>query len=198
MTHATNQHASFHSPSCDKDKGLRRVSFAPNVRVSEIPCIDEMEYTEIGAVWYDIFDFAAMRADVKATVAIVENKLPLDLDARCTRGLEHRLCGNVKKEMRQSRSEALDAVLEVQAAQYRCGRRNSDLISEIYSNYSAPCQALAYHFGQMDEEDARSISGATMSSRRSKHHFGFKQSPIVRRMLARLPKRGKPHIAPVA
>ncbi|CAJ1957236.1 unnamed protein product [Cylindrotheca closterium] len=136
------------------------IRFSDNVDTQEIPCISDMETSEVADVWYTHHDFATMKAECRQLAkSFVSGRIQLSADI-CLRGLEEKLHRNQKKI---NRSEAIGAVLDEQDAQFGHGEQNHEVIAHVYHEFAAHCLDEAVDLALRDQETAFKIHGITSS-----------------------------------
>ncbi|KAL3940611.1 MAG: hypothetical protein SGBAC_004895 [Bacillariaceae sp.] len=153
----------FHSHDEEETVGIRKTSirFSHHVSTHEIPCISDMEITEVADVWYSQHYFVSMKEECSQLAKSV-NSSRIDVTADvCLRGLEEKLHHNQKKV---NRSEAIGAVLDEQDAQFGYGEQNPEMIAHAYHEFAAHCLEEAVNIALRDQEIALEIHGPVSSS----------------------------------
>lgn len=196
MCNPSNPTVSNEVPSIRAGDQHRRIAFASRVLVFEIRCIDDMAENEKKDVWYDAHDYASMKGDRRSTISLITAQQVLNHNTHCTRGLEAKLPGKMRRARRRTRSEAMFAVLDEQETQWIYNANDSKALSEVYKNYSAPCRAVAHRIAQLDEFEAFAVHGISRTPGFCKP-FRPKQSTVVLRP-TKLPRQEKMCIASVA
>ena len=120
------------------------------------------EYTadEIAECWYTRADYFDIREDMKEELTYFYSAVndstvsAAEADDYCHRGLERRTA--LAKTLRQTtRAQAIRAVVsEVQYQQHH-GYTNSQMLADVYREYSGPAADLARSLGEQDARDAR-------------------------------------------
>ena len=136
------------------------IRFSDNVDTQEIPCISDMETSEIADVWYIDHDFATMKAEcTQLAKSVISGRIQFSADI-CLRGLEEKLHRSQKKI---NRSEAIGAVLDEQDAQFGYGEQNPEMIAHVYHEFAAHCLDEAVELALRDQETAIKIHGLRSS-----------------------------------
>jgi len=138
-----------------------RIRFSNNVATQEIPCISDMEISEIDDVWYTQQDQANMKAECRQMAkSVISGRIELSADI-CLRGLEEKLHRNRKK---MNRSEAIGAVLDEQDGQFGYGEQNAETIAHVYHEFAAHCLDEAVELALRDQATALKIHALSSSS----------------------------------
>lgn len=143
----------------------RSIRFSTSVGTREIPCIMDMESSEVEATWYNQEEFATMKAECRQLAkSVVSGRIEVSAEDICLRGLEEKLHRSQKKI---NRSEAISAVLDEQDAQFGYGEQNPDVISSVYHEFAAHCLDDAIELARRDQETALKIHGLPATSNSS-------------------------------
>ncbi|CAJ1967676.1 unnamed protein product [Cylindrotheca closterium] len=137
--------------------GKRCVRFSDNIEIQEIPCISDMETSEIADVWYTRLDHTVMRAEYKQLAkSVMSGRIEVSAEDICLRGLEEKFYRSQKKV---KRSEAIGAVLDEQDAQFGYGEQNAEMIARVYNAFTAYCIDESVEMALRDETAAFKIHG---------------------------------------
>jgi hypothetical protein len=153
----------FQSDDEEESVGMRKTSirFSDNVSTHEIPCISDMEISEVADVWYSQHYYVSMKEECRQLAkSINSGRIEVSADM-CLRGLEEKLHLNQKKI---NRSEAIGAVLDEQDAQFNYGEQNPEMIAHAYHEFAAHYLGEASEIALRDQETAQKIHGFASSS----------------------------------
>jgi hypothetical protein len=132
---------------------IKRVEFAPLVRVRSTIGRDSYTAKEIQASWYSAQEVQKIRQENSRTVEKLERRIPLRETKYCARGLEHkmRLAWIARSQtIRQARR----CVMEEQRYQILDSNMDETTIASIYHQNTASVQ---FHANVMGKRDAREI-----------------------------------------
>lgn len=148
---------------CEESFVTRRssISFSDNFSTQEIPCITEMDASEVAVTWYSQKDFASMKAECRELAKSVKSDRNKESAYMCIRGLEEKVNGSQKKI---NRSEAISAVLCEQDRQFSNGEQNPELIAQVYQEFASHCLDEAVELALRDQEAALAIRGPPSNS----------------------------------
>ncbi|KAL3929093.1 MAG: hypothetical protein SGBAC_012365, partial [Bacillariaceae sp.] len=124
----------FQSDGEEESVGIRKTSirFSHHVSTHEIPCISDMETSEVAQVWYSQHYLVSMKEECRQLAkSINSGRIEVSADI-CLRGLEEKLHRGQKKI---KRNEALGAVLNEQEAQFGYGEQNPEMIAHAYHEF---------------------------------------------------------------
>ena len=132
------------------------VKFAPSIRLKEIQHINDLPDEEIRDTWYTLEEYAAMKNEIKLTLAMAkEGKLPHDDNTKfCMRGLECRTkAGTMLRKT--NRWSSIEAVLYEQSRQFYQGSLASpEQLAKVYTDVTCRCGKAARRAGIQDAEQA--------------------------------------------
>ncbi|CAJ1967678.1 unnamed protein product [Cylindrotheca closterium] len=132
------------------------IRFSNNISIQEIPCISDLETSEISDVWYCHQYFATMKSECRELAkSVTSGRIEVSNDI-CLRGLEEKLHRSKKKI---NRSEAIGAVLNEQDAQFAYGEQAPEMIAQIYHEFAAHCIEEAVKVALRDQVTATEIHG---------------------------------------
>ena len=137
----------------------RTVSFSPGaaVHLGAIMHIDDYSQAEKYECWYQAVEMLEIRREVKETVALMNQNVPIDELCRMseemkdtgmdvslsTHGLEGKTRAG-KRYRKETRQASLAAVFDEQALQEMDGVFDSTLVAMAYAEYSYPMQVAAF------------------------------------------------------
>lgn len=148
--------------------GRRKVTFGPTGSdvIHEIHSRRDYSPEEVAACWYSAPEFRSIKSEVCRIASLMERRLTgeeigCDDDETCLRGLEACTRGGAERRKR-NRMNASAAILHLRMRHKNCiillndkdGAGNVQLPTNVYSEYSVRCHALAHEIGLKDAADA--------------------------------------------
>ncbi|CAJ1967660.1 unnamed protein product [Cylindrotheca closterium] len=131
-----------------------RIRFSDYNAIQEIPCISDMEASEIADVWYSHQFFATMEAECRELSRSAKSgRIEVSNDI-CLRGLEEKLHESQKKI---NRRESIGAIVDEQGAQFGYGEESAEIIAQVYHAFAAHCNDEAVEMARQDETIAFEI-----------------------------------------
>lgn len=160
-------------PFAMKPLGRRSVSFSPlsSVHVDAVMNIDDYSAAEKYECWYQVDEMRMIRAEVKETVALMNQNVPMnktssifaemnDAFKNLTKLTTHGLEGKTKvgkRHRKEIRLASLTAVFDEQTLQEIDGVCDPIMIARAYSEYSYHMQVAAFQRAVFYQKEATAI-----------------------------------------
>jgi hypothetical protein len=134
----------------------RKVSFASNIDVKEVPHLKDVPEEDLKATWYTQEEFECIKKSLIVTVRLMMAMKPIDSE-QCTRGLEFRTPAGAKLR-KKNKLDALTAVWNEQVSQWKRNRTDEEAISFVYTEQCQKVSEVARRMASQDEKDVRRYS----------------------------------------
>jgi hypothetical protein len=175
-----------------KKSERRRVQFKDTVSVRPIRHVNNISEEEIKDVWYCRRDFQYMKAAFALTVKMITLGLyEGDCEEHCARGLEYRtLAGALRR--RESKWDALNAVLDEQDRQRELGIIDGEIIRRVFLQENTHCRLASLETGIQDQDEARFLDMEDIESDDasiSADEMDYVTTPVESRSMLRAPAR---------
>jgi hypothetical protein len=134
----------------------RRICFKEEMNKTRlIPHLDELEESEIYAIWYEKQDYDVMKQSFIPTIRkMMKGDRIEETNEETVRGLEFRTRpGAIRRQ--HNKLQALHAVLDEQERQKMNGHLNDDQLADVYRSCASHCAEAAYLLALQDETFAK-------------------------------------------
>lgn len=99
-----------------KATSSRRVRFAPTAKLIEIQHVDDMPDEQIENTYFSQKDYAAIMADVTATIKANLHRKEINTESQSMRGIEHCRTKRVLNQHKQEMKRHISLIIQAQSA----------------------------------------------------------------------------------